>query len=136
MIFFILFFGVAACSEGGGFAGLDVASFGNQKELIGYYIGHREELGLSPEQVEKIKSIRENYRKAVATEEVDLKTAYENLADLLRENRVDLPKADETLREIGERATAVGMKYVRAVADAKKVLNPEQLTKARALLEK
>jgi hypothetical protein len=136
MILLAFFIFSAGCSGGGNFAGLDVTAFGNQKELIGYYLTHREELGLSPDQIEKLKTIRENYRKAASPEKADLKVAYDGLADLLHEDRVNLDKADQRIDEIGKGAAEVGRKYVRAVAEAKKVLKPEQLNKARLLLEK
>jgi division protein CdvB (Snf7/Vps24/ESCRT-III family) len=136
MILLTLFIFSAGCSGGGNFAGLDVTAFGNQKELIGYYLTHREELGLGPDQIEKLKTIRENYRKAAAPEEADLKVAYADLSDILDEDTMNLDKADRAINEIGQGAAAVGRKYVRAVAEAKKVLTADQLRKARLLLEK
>jgi Spy/CpxP family protein refolding chaperone len=136
MILLALFIFSAGCSGAGNFAGLDVTAFGNQKELIGFYLTHREELGLGPDQIEKLKTIRENYRKAAAPEQADLKVAYDGLADLLNEDRVNLEKADQRITEIGTGAAVIGRKYVRAVSDAKKALTPEQLNKARLLLGK
>jgi len=134
----VLAFAVAfsACSGQGDFAGLDVTAYGNLKEMMIYYLNRREELGLTPEQVEKIKSIRENYRKEVALQEADLKVALNDLSDLLQEDRVNVPESDEQVREVARKGEEIGMKYVRAVAEVKKLLTPAQLQKARKLMEK
>lgn len=134
----VLAFSVAvpACSGQGEIAGLDVTSYGNLKEFMGYYLNRREELALTPDQIEKIKQIRESYRKDVSAQEADIKVASADLSDLLQEDRVNVAESDEQIRQIALKGQEIGMKYVRAVAEVKKLLTPSQLEKARKLMEK
>jgi|GEM_PF-6514126 len=133
LLFFMVF---SACSGEGSFAGLDVTAYGNLKELMGLYLNRREELALTPQQVEQIKTIRDDFRHQVASQEAELRLAYAELSDLLQEDRTNLVASDVKIRQIAQKGEEIGMKYVRAVSETKKLLTPDQLEKARILMEK
>lgn len=127
--------GLAACTGEGGFAGLDVASFGHQKEWIRFYLNRREELRLDAVQIEALKTVRDRYRREVAPKEAEARLAYAGLADMLEEDAIDLNAAEEKVRRISAVAAEIGIKYIRAVAEAKQQLRPDQRKTARELME-
>jgi len=96
-------------------------------------VRHSKELGLTDEQVEKIAEIKRNLRKDRITLKAQIKVLDVDIRALAKKDTVDVEKIRPLIEKKYEAKKELGLKDIVALADAKKVLTPEQLKKAKEL---
>lgn len=94
-----------------------------------FFLDRVEELGLSEEQVAKLKAIRAACRKDNIRTAAELKIARLELDDLLG-GEWSLPAAEKLVRHIQKLEGDMKVRHLQAVDAARKVLTAEQLEKA------
>ncbi len=86
-------------------------------------------LGLSPEQVDKLKAALRPVQKEVIQIGAAIRVAYLDLADLLSADKADLGKVEGKLKELESLRTKIAMVHIRAAEEVKKIVSREQLEK-------
>ncbi len=95
------------------------------------YIDRASELGLSDEQVARLKKIRSDCRKDNIRTSAELTIVRFDLADLEDEN-ASLEQVEKLVRQSKTLEGDIEIRHLQAKADAKQVLTAEQLKKAEA----
>ena len=99
------------------------------RPVISQILNYRDYLRLSGEQVKKLEQLRDNYQRQSIRTEADTRILDLDVAALLDNPTVDLPKVEQKIRE-GEKLRAdLRIARVRAVEQAKAVLTTEQRKK-------
>jgi len=99
----------------------------------GFFLGMKEALNLTDDQVAKLKAIRKETGKKQIENEAKLKNLHLELEDLLLEEKVDRNKVDSTIDQIGKLHSEMKKIAIHARLDAKALLTPEQFKKLKEL---
>jgi len=103
------------------------------RSFIGMVLRHRQELGLSPQQVESLQRLGMDFRRAAIRRTADGQLAQLDLMELRRNDPVDMGKVEAKVREI-ERMRADGrIAAIRTTEQAKAQLTAEQKEKLKGL---
>jgi Spy/CpxP family protein refolding chaperone len=105
-----------------------------QRPLITIMLDNRHELGLSPEQVEDLENLRDEYQREAIRYEADIRIAEIDLQKLLKAEAVDLEQIKVKLQEIEHLKVELRLARIRAIEQGKALLSPEQHGKLQALL--
>ena len=103
------------------------------RSFIGMVLRHRQELGLSPQQVESLQKLGMDFRRAAIRGTADRQLTQLDLMELRRSDPVDMGKVEAKVREI-ERMRADGrIAAIRTTEQAKAQLTAEQKEKLKGL---
>ena len=91
------------------------------------------ELGLSDEQVSKLRALGSQAEKQVIRTKADLRILEIELDDLLQENNVNVKVVDSKIEKIGDLRTEIQKTHIHARIDVQKILTSEQLKKLHEL---
>ncbi len=106
---------------------------GRGRSVIGLALRHRQELGLTAQQVEGLQKLGMDFRRAAIQRAADRQIATLDLMSLRQSDPVDMGKVEAKVREI-ERLRADGhIAAIRTGEQAKAQLTPEQRDKLKAL---
>ncbi|MEE9166518.1 MAG: periplasmic heavy metal sensor [Candidatus Neomarinimicrobiota bacterium] len=94
-----------------------------------FFLGMKDELGLTDEQVSKLRALKSETEKRMIRTKADLGILEIELHDLLREDKVNVKTVDSKIEKIGELRTKMQKAHVHAGLDARKMLTSEQLKK-------
>lgn len=94
----------------------------------------KEALKLSPEQVEALKPIETDYRKATITKQAAVRVAEVELAALLDHKKPDRTALQQKIKEIGALQADLMLYRVESLLKLREVLSEEQHEKFKALL--
>jgi Spy/CpxP family protein refolding chaperone len=97
-----------------------------------FFLDHAEQLGLSAEQVNKLKAIHVECRKENIRNAAEAKIARLELTDLLSGDSWKLKDAEPLVRKVQKLEGDIQVRHLQAVSDARKVLTAEQLKQAQA----
>lgn len=107
---------------------------GPERPLISIMLRHREELGLTAEQVQRLEGLRRDFEREAIRRDADLRVAEMDLAALLEADAVDLGQVEGAVRQIERARADLRLARIRTIEQGKAVLGPEQRAKLRALL--
>lgn len=107
-----------------------------QRGIVSFFIEHKDDLGLSADQVSRLKAVREGFRKTAARIDADLETAFEQFHDLFQEDEIKLGEIETASKKIESLENERRIEFARAIAEGKKVLSKDQLKKAKELRQK
>lgn len=102
---------------------------------IGRILAMKDELQLSPEQVKALIDFQTETRKDRLRRRADLEVALIDLHALLRQDPVDLAKAEVKVREISAKQADLRIARVQTLEKAKAILKPDQRAKFVASLQ-
>lgn len=123
--------GRSAMMDGGGMHGMmHDGQMGMMEHL--FYLDRADEIGLSPEQVNKLRAIHVECRKDNIRNASEMKIAWLELSDLLSGDNWALKDAESLIRKVQTIEGDIQVRHLQAVNDARKVLTAEQLQKAQA----
>jgi Spy/CpxP family protein refolding chaperone len=111
-----------------------------ERPIISLALKYRQELGLSPAQVEALDSLRTDFQRDAIKRGADIRVAELDLRVLVRTDpadlgkQVDLGKAEAKVREIERLRAEQRLARIRTIEQGKAQLTPEQRTKLGALL--
>jgi Spy/CpxP family protein refolding chaperone len=105
--------------------------FRHGSSVIGIALRHRQELSLTPQQVDTLKKLGMDSRRAAIRADADRRVAQLDLMSLRQTDPVDMGKVEAKVREI-ERLRADGrLAAIRTDEQAKAQLTPEQREKLK-----
>jgi len=107
-----------------------------QRGIVSFFIEHKDDLGLSADQVRRLKAVREGFRKTAARIDADLQTAYEQFHDLMQEDEIKPAEVEAASKQIASLENERRIEFAKAIAEGKKVLSKDQLKKAKELRQK
>ncbi len=98
-----------------------------ERPLITIMLQHRQELRLSPQQIEALERIRADFQKEVVRRDTDMRAAETDLATRLRgAAAVDLTPAEAKVREIERLRADLRIARLRVIEQGKALLTPGQ----------
>ena len=104
--------------------------------IVSSFIQNRGKLGLADDQVSRLKTIRQKFRKTSALIRADLETAYEQFHDEMQNDDINLTQVEGISKQIETLESKQRIEFARAISNGKKVLSKVQLNKAKALRKK
>jgi len=103
------------------------------RPLITLILNNKERLGLSADQVKKLEQLRDNFQKQSIRHDADLRIIELDLAALLDHDPVDMGKVEGKVREAEKQRADLRIARIRAIEQAKGVLNAEQKKKLQEI---
>ncbi len=100
-----------------------------ERPVISQILNNREALGLSADQVRKLEQLRDGFQRQSIRNEADLRIVEIDSAALLENDPVDLAKLEAKMREGEKLRTDLRMARIRAIEQARGLLNAEQKKK-------
>ena len=104
--------------------------------LIRHLLKHEKEIGLTPDQVAKLKDIQLNLDKTRIKAEADIQVAERELKALTDDEKSDLKAVESKLRQSEDMQVALRMTSIKTRRDVLALLTPEQRAKEKAEHEK
>lgn len=120
-------------SMGGYGAGMRHNSTGH---LIRHLLEHEQDIGLTAEQVTKLKSIQLNLDKTRIKSEADIQIAEREVKALTEEEKSDLGAIEAKLKQSGDLQAGLRMVAIKAKREVLALLTPEQRAKEKTEHEK
>ena len=109
---------------------------GKAGHYLHHLLKHQKEIGLSADQVAKIKAMKLDLAKTAAKSKADIKIARLELDALVEDPNSDLKAIEAKLTESAKLKTALRLAAIKAKREAMALLTPEQLEKEKAEHEK
>lgn len=92
---------------------------------------HRQELNLTPEQVQKLQELRTAFAKESERRTAEIRIGEIDLDSLLQQDRWDPAKIEGTVKQLGTLRTDLRLARLKTIEAGRAVLTPEQLQKLR-----
>jgi Spy/CpxP family protein refolding chaperone len=105
---------------------------GGTGQYIRYVLKNQKEIGLSEEQVNKLKAIQLEFDKTRIKTEADILVAERELQALVEDYKSDLGAVEAKLKQSEGIEVQLRLAAIKAKRDARAVLTPEQIEKLRA----
>ena len=105
-----------------------------ERPLITLMLNWRQELALSPTQVESLERLRTEFQKDATRRDADLRAAETALATLLQTEPVDLATVETKVRDIERQRADFRVARIKVIEEGRGQLTPEQRTKLLTLL--
>lgn len=113
---------------------------GEQYEHGAYYLQHLlkhgKEIGLSPEQISKLKAMQLDLNRTEARTEADIKIAKLELQAILEDEKAEFSMIQAKVDQLKKAEGALLLAAIKGKRDAMAMLTPDQRAKDRAQLEK
>ena len=113
---------------------------GEQDEHGAYYLRHLlkhgKEIGLSPEQISKLKATQLDLNRTQARTEADIKIAKLELQAILEDEKAEFSMIQAKVDQLKKAEGALLLAAIKGKRDAMAMLTPDQRAKDRAQLEK
>jgi len=113
---------------------------GEQGEQSAHYLNHllkhAKEIGLTSEQISKVKAMQLDFKRTQARMEADIKIARLELHALLEEEQADFSTIQAKVDQLKKAEGALLLTAIRSKRDAMALLTPDQREKDRAHREK
>lgn len=90
---------------------------------------HKEEIGLTQDQVTKIEKMQELQHETFIRKQADIKVKELKFNSYLKEDQIDRGKMETMIREIAKMKTDVQIAHINYLLDLKNLLTPEQVQK-------
>jgi Spy/CpxP family protein refolding chaperone len=103
------------------------------RPVISQILSHKEALELSADQVRKLEQLRDDFQRRSIRSEADLKIVEIDIAALLETEPVDMTKLEAKVREGEKLRGELRIARIRAIEQARAVLNSEQKKKFQDL---
>jgi hypothetical protein len=105
-----------------------------ERPLISFILRHRDQLGLSSEQVQGLEGLRNDFQREMIRSEADLRIAEMDLSSLLSADPVDLQKVEAKVREAERLKADLRFGRIRTIEKGKALLTKEQRAKLSSLM--
>jgi len=105
----------------------------HESPLVTLILDHSQELGLSPEQEEKLRDLRTAFSKDAIRRDAEIRVAEIDLDSLLEQSVWDTAKIETQVKQIATLQGELRLARIRTIAAGRALLSPEQLEKLRQL---
>ncbi|RII28628.1 MAG: hypothetical protein CXR31_01740 [Geobacter sp.] len=102
--------------------------------MMGMCLQNADKIGLSDEQVAKMRPIHREMEKKQAQFKADLKVAEIDLAEIMDVKDFDLEKANAAVKKISDIRTAHHLEMLKSMKEVRQILTNEQYLKMRKLM--
>ena len=110
---------------------MEMGNMDKMGDMMGRCIEHADRIGLTDEQVMKMKPMHSEMQKKQARFKADLKIAEIELADILEVKDFDLEKASSAVKKIEEIRTAHHLDMLKTMKEMRTILSDEQFKKMK-----
>lgn len=126
--------GKEGSQHGGGYGGGHKMGMmhGGASHFIGHLLKHEKEIGLSADQVTKLKGLQLDLDKTRIKAEADVQVAERELRALTDDEKSDLSAIESKLKQSADLQTALRLAAIKTRRDALALLTPEQRAKEKA----
>jgi Spy/CpxP family protein refolding chaperone len=128
--------GKAAYGHGYGFAQHGITGHGSAHRAAHWLLKHQQDLGLTDEQVAKIKALSLDQDRARIRATADVKVAERELRSLVSDEKTELTAIEAKVKERAMLDANLHMIGIKAKRELAAVLSPEQREKQKAILER
>ncbi len=108
--------------------------FGEDVPLITIALWHARDLGLTPEQVRALETLRSDFQRMADLKAAQLQRLEFDLQRLLNREDVDLGRAETAIRQVEAIRTELRLGRIKTLEMAKATLTPEQRLKLQPVL--
>jgi hypothetical protein len=105
-----------------------------ERPLISLMLRHRDQLGLSQDQVRKLEQLRHDFERESIRRDADLRVAEMDLASLTEASEIELGKVEAKVREIERLRSDQRLARIRAIQKAKEELTADQRKKLQEII--
>jgi Spy/CpxP family protein refolding chaperone len=106
------------------------------RPLVSLMLQHRDELELTPEQVERLGNLRLDFQKTAIKRSADLQVAELELEEFRKKEPVDLARVETQVKRIEALRAEQRLSRIKAIEEGKALLSPEQQKKLEAVGQK
>ena len=103
-------------------------------DMMGMCIEHADELGLTDDQIMKMKPVHREMKKRDARFKADWKIAEIELMEIMEVKDFDLEKANSAVKKIEEIKTAHHLEMLKAMKEMRAILTDEQFKKMKKMM--
>ena len=103
-------------------------------DMMGMCIRHADELGLTDDQIAKMKPVHREMEKKQARYKADRKIAEIELMEILEVKDFDLEKASAAVKKISEIKTAHHLEMLKAMKEMRTIFTDEQFKKMKKMM--
>jgi Spy/CpxP family protein refolding chaperone len=122
-----------AGQAGSGMRGGRFSSSAHEGPLITIMLEHGQELGLTPDQIQKLQELRVSFAKEAIRRSADIRAAEIDLNVLLEKDRWDLAAIEAQVKQIAAMQGDLRFARIKTLAAGRALLTPEQLQKLMAI---
>ena len=105
-----------------------------ERPLITLMLNWRQELALSPAQVQSLERLRSDFQREATRRNADLRAAETALGTMLQAESVDLAGVETKLREVERQRADLRLARIKTIEQGKAQLTPEQRAKLSTLM--
>jgi len=105
-----------------------------ERPLISIMLHHRTEIGLTPDQVTKLESLRDAFAHEAIRRDADIRIAELDLQGLLAAEPVDMAKVEAKVRQLAQLRADLRVARLKTIEQGKAILTPEQKTRLQSVL--
>ncbi len=103
-------------------------------DMMGMCLANADKIGLSDEQIKKIKPIHREMQKKRAQFQADLKIAEIDMKEIMDVKDFDLEKASAQVKKISDLRTAHQLEMLKGMKEVRSILTEEQFKKMHKLM--
>jgi Spy/CpxP family protein refolding chaperone len=103
-------------------------------DMMGMCLANADKIGLTDEQIKKIKPIHREMQKKRAQFQADLKIAEVDLMEIMDVKDFDLEKASAQVKKIADIKTAHHLEMLKTMKEVRSILTEEQFRKMQKLM--
>ena len=109
--------------------------FDYEGPLITLILSHGQELGLTPEQTQKLQALRTTYEQEAVARSADIRAAELALNALLEKEQWDLPAIEAKVQQVATLLGDLRVARLETLAAGRALLTPEQLQKLKTIAQ-
>ncbi|MGB5196191.1 MAG: Spy/CpxP family protein refolding chaperone [Candidatus Deferrimicrobium sp.] len=113
---------------------MEMENMDKMGDMMGMCIQHADKIGLTDDQILKMKPMHSEMGKKQARFKADLKIAKIELMDILEVKDFDLEKANAAVKKISEIKTAHHLEMLSAMKDMRTIITDEQFKKMKKIM--
>ena len=106
----------------------------NMGDMMGMCLGHADIIGLTDDQIMKMKPLHSEMQKNQARFKADLKIAEIELMEIMELKDFDIEKAGSAVKKISEIKTAYHLERLKAMKKMRTILTDEQFKKMKRMM--
>jgi len=113
---------------------MDKGHMDKMGDMMGMCMAHADKMGLTDDQMAKMKPVHSDMQKKQARYKADLKIAEIELQEVMEVKNFDLEKAGFAVKKIAEIKTAHHLEMLKAMKEMRTVLTDEQFNKMNRIM--
>jgi len=113
---------------------MEMGNMDRMGDMMGMCIEHADKMGLTDDQVMKMKPVHREMQKKQARFQADLKIAEIELMEIMEVKDFDLEKANSAVKKIAEIKTAHHLEMLKAMKEMRTILTDEQFKNMKKMM--